>query len=123
MPLTSHDGGARALLDAALSGSTVALAWLGQAGFLVRHAGLRLLIDPYLSDHLARKYAGTEFPHTRMMPAPLDAAAVPWPGPPAAPPSGGPLPAAASAAACHSPLAVAAELVARRPCGLCPAPR
>ena len=76
MPLTSHDGGARALLDAALSGSTVALAWLGQAGFLVRHAGLRLLIDPYLSDHLARKYAGTEFPHTRMMPAPLDAAAV-----------------------------------------------
>jgi len=63
-------------MDACLPGPTVALAWLGQAGFLVRHAGLRLLIDPYLSDHLARKYAGTEFPHTRMMPAALDAAAV-----------------------------------------------
>ena len=59
-----------------MPGSTVAFAWLGQAGFLVRHGGLRLLIDPYLSDHLARKYAGTEFPHTRMMPPPLDAAAL-----------------------------------------------
>ena len=34
------------------------------------------MIDPYLSDHLARKYAGTEFPHTRMMPPPLNAASV-----------------------------------------------
>jgi L-ascorbate metabolism protein UlaG (beta-lactamase superfamily) len=49
---------------------------LGQAGFALRHANHRLLIDPYLSDHLARKYAGTEFPHTRMMPAPLKAGEV-----------------------------------------------
>lgn len=76
MRLISHAGGARALLDACLPRQTLALAWLGQAGFALRHAGLRLLIDPYLSDHLARKYAGTEFPHTRMMPAPLDAACV-----------------------------------------------
>lgn len=76
MQLISHAGGARALLETTLPRDTVAFAWLGQAGFVVRHGGLRLLIDPYLSDHLARKYAGTEFPHTRMMPAPLDAAAV-----------------------------------------------
>jgi L-ascorbate metabolism protein UlaG (beta-lactamase superfamily) len=74
MRLIPHAGGAQALLDACLPRQTVALAWLGQAGFVLRHAGLRLLIDPYLSDHLARKYAGTEFPHTRMMPPPLDAA-------------------------------------------------
>jgi L-ascorbate metabolism protein UlaG (beta-lactamase superfamily) len=51
--------------------STVALHWLGQAGFAVRWNGRILLIDPYLSDSLARKYAGTEFPHTRMMPPPV----------------------------------------------------
>jgi L-ascorbate metabolism protein UlaG (beta-lactamase superfamily) len=47
------------------------LRWLGQGGFLVETADVRLLIDPYLSDSLARKYAGREFPHTRMMPAPF----------------------------------------------------
>ena len=29
------------------------------------------MIDPYLSDYLAKKYAGKEFPHTRMTPSPL----------------------------------------------------
>ncbi|HET7314419.1 MBL fold metallo-hydrolase [Salinisphaera sp.] len=47
------------------------LAWLGQAGFAIRWAGVNLLIDPYLSDHLAEKYAGTRFPHRRLMPPPL----------------------------------------------------
>lgn len=49
----------------------VALNWLGQAGFVIEGAGLRLLIDPYLSDSLARKYAGTHYPHRRMMAAPV----------------------------------------------------
>jgi len=49
----------------------VALHWLGQAGFAVRSSGCLLLIDPYLSDSLARKYRGSEFPHERMMPAPI----------------------------------------------------
>jgi L-ascorbate metabolism protein UlaG (beta-lactamase superfamily) len=40
--------------------------WLGQSGFLVQHDGLHLLIDPYLSDSLTRKYAETETPHVRM---------------------------------------------------------
>jgi hypothetical protein len=34
--------------------------WLGQSGFLVRHGGDFLLLDPYLSDSLTRKYAQTE---------------------------------------------------------------
>jgi len=45
--------------------------WLGQAGFCIRGAGLNVLIDPYLSDYLARKYRGREFDHVRMMATPL----------------------------------------------------
>lgn len=40
--------------------------WLGQSGFLIQHAGRHLVIDPYLSDSLTRKYADTETPHVRM---------------------------------------------------------
>jgi L-ascorbate metabolism protein UlaG (beta-lactamase superfamily) len=40
--------------------------WLGQSGFLVRHAGSQLLLDPYLSDSLTKKYAGTDKPHNRI---------------------------------------------------------
>lgn len=40
--------------------------WLGQSGFLVQWAGERLLFDPYLSDSLTKKYAGTDKPHVRM---------------------------------------------------------
>jgi len=40
--------------------------WLGQSGFLLQWAGRHLLLDPYLSDSLTRKYAGTDKPHVRM---------------------------------------------------------
>jgi L-ascorbate metabolism protein UlaG (beta-lactamase superfamily) len=40
--------------------------WLGQSGFLLTYEGGRLLLDPYLSDSLTSKYAGTEMPHERM---------------------------------------------------------
>lgn len=40
--------------------------WLGQSGFLLQWKGKRVLIDPYLSDSLTKKYAATEKPHTRM---------------------------------------------------------
>jgi L-ascorbate metabolism protein UlaG (beta-lactamase superfamily) len=40
--------------------------WLGQSGFLVEWHGRRLLLDPYLSDSLTLKYAGTDKPHVRM---------------------------------------------------------
>jgi L-ascorbate metabolism protein UlaG (beta-lactamase superfamily) len=52
----------------------VQLWWLGQAGFALRHRGLVILVDPYLSDGLARKYAGTQFPHRRLHPPPVDPA-------------------------------------------------
>lgn len=40
--------------------------WLGQSGFLIQWEGRHLLIDPYLSDSLTKKYAGTPRPHVRM---------------------------------------------------------
>jgi L-ascorbate metabolism protein UlaG (beta-lactamase superfamily) len=50
------------------------LYWLGQAGFALRYDGLRLVIDPYLSDSLAEKYAHSDLSHERMMPSPIDPA-------------------------------------------------
>jgi L-ascorbate metabolism protein UlaG (beta-lactamase superfamily) len=44
----------------------VHLWWLGQSGFLVAHDGRHLLLDPYLSDSLTRKYAETATPHERI---------------------------------------------------------
>lgn len=40
--------------------------WLGQSGFLLQWKGQRVLIDPYLSDSLTKKYANTDKPHIRM---------------------------------------------------------
>ena len=40
--------------------------WLGQSGFLLQWQGRHLLLDPYLSDSLSRKYAHTDKPHVRM---------------------------------------------------------
>lgn len=40
--------------------------WLGQSGFLLQWKGKRVLLDPYLSDSLTKKYSGTDQPHTRM---------------------------------------------------------
>jgi L-ascorbate metabolism protein UlaG (beta-lactamase superfamily) len=40
--------------------------WLGQSGFLLRYRECRVLLDPYLSDSLTKKYAATDKPHVRM---------------------------------------------------------
>jgi L-ascorbate metabolism protein UlaG (beta-lactamase superfamily) len=40
--------------------------WLGQSGFLVVHDGRAIILDPYLSDSLTKKYASTDKPHTRI---------------------------------------------------------
>ena len=40
--------------------------WLGQSGFLLQWKGKRVLLDPYLSDSLTKKYVTTDKPHTRM---------------------------------------------------------
>jgi len=73
MKLITHEGGAKSILEEPMPDQAVGLAWLGQAGFALRHTNHRLLIDPYLSDYLAHKYAGTDFPHVRMMPPPVEA--------------------------------------------------
>jgi L-ascorbate metabolism protein UlaG (beta-lactamase superfamily) len=50
----------------------VRLQWLGQAGFLLEFEDQTVVIDPYLSDSLAQKYAGSIFEHARMYTAPVD---------------------------------------------------
>jgi L-ascorbate metabolism protein UlaG (beta-lactamase superfamily) len=40
--------------------------WLGQSGYVLQWKGKRILIDPYLSDSLTKKYAATDKPHTRI---------------------------------------------------------
>ena len=45
--------------------------WLGQSGFLIQWQGRHLLVDPYLSDSLTAKYAGTDRPHVRMTEIPI----------------------------------------------------
>lgn len=52
--------------------SSLSMWWLGQAGFYLKFKTHSILIDPYLSDFLAQKYKGKEFPHVRMMPPPVD---------------------------------------------------
>ena len=40
--------------------------WLGQSGYLLQWNSIHVLIDPYLSDSLTKKYAGTNKPHERI---------------------------------------------------------
>jgi L-ascorbate metabolism protein UlaG (beta-lactamase superfamily) len=54
------------LADVRGAGEGLHLWWLGQSGFLVAYGGRHLLLDPYLSDSLTRKYADTDKPHVRM---------------------------------------------------------
>lgn len=62
----------RAEIEATRPGpGTMAIWWLGQSGFLLRSRAGTLLIDPYLSEHLTDKYAGTDRAHVRMTAAPL----------------------------------------------------
>lgn len=48
--------------------------WLGQSGFLLRYNNRSLLFDPYLSDSLSVKYAGTDKPHVRISERVIDPA-------------------------------------------------
>lgn len=59
------------LLQAPTTDKIVRFQWLGQAGFVLLYKNLRMMIDPYLSDFLARKYAGKELAHTRMVRPPI----------------------------------------------------
>ena len=53
---------------------TFHLWWLGQSGYLIQWNNKHLLIDPYLSDSLTKKYANTEKPHIRMTERVIDPA-------------------------------------------------
>jgi len=48
--------------------------WLGQSGFLLQWRGRHVLLDPYLSDSLTRKYTQTDKPHVRMTELVIDPA-------------------------------------------------
>src|SRR5918997_1767530 len=64
------------LADVRAHAGGLGLWWLGQSGFLVAWEGRHLLLDPYLSDSLTRKYAGTDKPHVRMTERVIDPAAL-----------------------------------------------
>jgi L-ascorbate metabolism protein UlaG (beta-lactamase superfamily) len=59
-----------------LSRGVFRLWWLGQSGFLLVNRGRALLLDPYLSDSLTRKYDGTDKPHERITERVVDPAAL-----------------------------------------------
>jgi len=48
--------------------------WLGQSGFLLQWQGTHVLLDPYLSDSLTKKYSATDKPHVRMTERVIDPA-------------------------------------------------
>jgi L-ascorbate metabolism protein UlaG (beta-lactamase superfamily) len=52
--------------NASNGGDRIHVWWLGQSGFLLKCAGEFLLLDPYLSDSLTKKYAKTDKPHVRL---------------------------------------------------------
>jgi len=53
-------------IEQARAGKRARLWWLGQSGFLLCAGGKNVLFDPYLSDSLTTKYAGTDKPHERL---------------------------------------------------------
>ena len=65
-PLVTHDDLLADIAAAPRDQTSFHLWWLGQSGFLIQWHGRHLLFDPYLSDSLTEKYAGTDKPHVRM---------------------------------------------------------
>ena len=48
--------------------------WLGQSGFLIKWGKKFILLDPYLSDSLTKKYSNTDKPHDRITEKVIDPA-------------------------------------------------
>jgi L-ascorbate metabolism protein UlaG (beta-lactamase superfamily) len=48
--------------------------WLGQSGFLLQWQGIHVLLDPYLSNSLTKRYSETDKPHVRMTELVIDPA-------------------------------------------------
>jgi L-ascorbate metabolism protein UlaG (beta-lactamase superfamily) len=73
-PVQSHDA---LLADIKASDNRdggLRLWWLGQRGFLLQWQGVHVLLDPYLSDSLTKKYSQTDKPHVRMTELVIDPA-------------------------------------------------
>jgi len=65
-PLQSYDALLADIHASDRSDGGFRLWWLGQSGFLLQWQGIHVLLDPYLSNSLTRKYSGTDKPHVRM---------------------------------------------------------
>lgn len=65
-PILQDDAFLRDIQTAKKDNDRLHLWWLGQSGFLIQWQGHHILIDPYLSDSLSKKYNGTNKPHVRM---------------------------------------------------------
>jgi len=65
-PVLQDDAFLAEIAEARADLANLRLWWLGQSGFLVQWQQRHLLLDPYLSDSLTRKYAETGQPHRRM---------------------------------------------------------
>ena len=65
-PVRSHDALLADIHASDRRDGSFRLWWLGQSGFLLQWQGVHVLLDPYLSDSLTKKYSQTDKPHVRM---------------------------------------------------------
>lgn len=73
-PLLSHDALLADIHASDRRDAGFRLWWLGQSGFLLQWQGIHVLLDPYLSDSLTKKYSQTDKPHVRMTELVIDPA-------------------------------------------------
>lgn len=73
-PLLSDDALLADINSAKADANAIYMWWLGQSGFLIQWSGRYLLLDPYLSESLTKKYAATDKPHVRMTRRAIDPA-------------------------------------------------
>jgi L-ascorbate metabolism protein UlaG (beta-lactamase superfamily) len=73
-PLQSHDALLADIHASNQHDGSFRLWWLGQSGFLLQWNGIHVLLDPYLSDSLTKKYSQTDKPHVRMTELVIDPA-------------------------------------------------
>jgi L-ascorbate metabolism protein UlaG (beta-lactamase superfamily) len=73
-PLQSHDALLADIRASDRRDGSFRLWWLGQSGFLLQWQGVHVLLDPYLSDSLTRKYSQTDKLHVRMTELVIDPA-------------------------------------------------
>jgi L-ascorbate metabolism protein UlaG (beta-lactamase superfamily) len=73
-PLLSHDALLADINASDRGDGGFRLWWLGQSGFLLQWQGVHVLLDPYLSESLTKKYSETDKPHVRMTELVIDPA-------------------------------------------------